>query len=78
MRRIRRYTFIITAKHAQCIILSGLDTIITARDSMQNPGHTGIFYKPGQTRLTRTKHDSVDPDDPTQFQPDKVYSYISL
>ena len=30
------------------------------------------FYKPGQTRVTRTKHDPVDPDNPddlTRFQP---------
>ena len=39
---------------------------------MQNPGQTRIFYKPDQTRLTWTKHDSVDQDnldDPTRFQP---------
>ena len=36
---------------------------------MENPGHTLIFYKPGQTYLTWTKFDLNDPDDPTQFQP---------
>ena len=34
-----------------------------------NPGQTRIFYKAGQTRLTRTKRDPDDPDDPTRFQP---------
>ena len=51
---------------------SGTDTIINAHDSMQNPGQTQIFYKPGHTRLTWTKHESVEPKnpgDPTQFQP---------
>ena len=27
------------------------------------------IYKPGQTRLTLTKRDPIDPDDPTRFQP---------
>ena len=39
---------------------------------MKNPGQTRIFYRPGQTYLTRTKHDPVDPDnshDPIRFQP---------
>ena len=46
------------------------DVIINARDPMQNPGQTRIFYKAGQTRLTWAKRDPVDPydlDDPTQF-----------
>ena len=46
--------------------------IINARDPMQNPGQTQIFYIVGQTRLTQTKRDPVDldnPDDPTRFQP---------
>ena len=46
--------------------------IITACDSIQNPGQTWIFYNLGQTRLTRAKLNPVDPDnsdDPTQFQP---------
>ena len=50
----------------------GLDAIINTCDPMQNPGQTWIFYKPDQTRLTRTKRDPVDPDnldDPTRFQP---------
>ena len=54
------------------LLWSGTDAIINARDLMQNPGQTRIFYKPGQTRLTRTKRDPVDPDnpvDPTRFQP---------
>ena len=42
------------------------DAINIARDPMQNPGQTRIFYKAGQTRMTRQK---CDPDDPTQFQP---------
>ena len=62
LEEIQRYTSIIIVKHASFIISSGLDAIITARDSMQNPGHTGIFYKPGQTCLTQIKHNSVDPD----------------
>ena len=36
---------------------------------MQNPGQTQILYKPGQAQLTRTKHDPVDLDNLTQFQP---------
>ena len=39
---------------------------------MQNLGQTQIFYKPGQTHLTRTKCDLVNSDnldDLTQFQP---------
>ena len=39
---------------------------------MQYLAQTQTFYKPGQTRLTRTKHDLVNldnPDDPTRFQP---------
>ena len=38
---------------------------------MPYPGQTQIFYKAGQTRLTRAKCDSVDPgdpDDPTRLQ----------
>ena len=35
---------------------------------MQNPGKTRISYKAGQTHLTRTKCDPVDPDDRTRFQ----------
>ena len=42
------------------------DAINIARDPMQNPGQTRIFYKAGQTRMTRQKR---DPDDPTQLQP---------
>ena len=34
-----------------------------------NPGQTRIFYKAGQTRMTRRKCDPDDPDDPTRFQP---------
>ena len=33
-----------------------------------NPGQTRIIFKPGLTRMTRTKRDPVDPDDPTRFQ----------
>ena len=33
--------------------LSSRDVIINARDPMQNPGQPHIFYKVGQTRLTR-------------------------
>ena len=40
-------------------ILTGLDVIITGRDSMHNPGQTWIFYKPEQFHLTRTKHDQL-------------------
>ena len=46
--------------------------LLVAHDSIQNPGQTRIFYKPGQTHLTRTKHDPVDPDnsdDLIPFQP---------
>ena len=52
------------------LLWSATEAIINARDPIQNPDQTRIFsYKPGQTRLTRTKRDLVDPDDPTQFQP---------
>ena len=42
------------------------DVIINACDPIQNRGQTRIFYKAGQTRLTRAKR---YPDDPTRFQP---------
>ena len=48
------------------------DVIINACDPMQNPDQTQIFYKAGQTRLTRAKRDLVDP---TRFQPCKLLSY---
>ena len=54
------------------LLWSGTDAIINARDSMQNSGQTWIFYKPGETHLTRTKCDPVDPDNPNdlaRFQP---------
>ena len=44
---------------------SGQDVIINARDPIQNPG---------QTHLTGTKCDPVDPDNPTQFQPCCMYN----
>ena len=44
--------------HYQCQTLwSATDTIINARDPMQNPGQTRIFHKPGQTCFTWTKCD---------------------
>ena len=51
------------------LLWSGADAIINARDPMQNPGQTWIFYKAGQTRLTRTKCDPIDRIDTTLFQP---------
>ena len=42
---------------------SSRDVIINVHDPMQNPGQTQIFYKVGQTRLTREKCDPVNPDD---------------
>ena len=39
---------------------------------MQNLGQIQIFYKVGQTRMTQTKRDPIDPDnqdDLTRFQP---------
>ena len=48
--------------YCQAHVIRYLDAIITAHDLMQNPVQTS------QTRLTRTKNDLVDPDDPTQFQ----------
>ena len=45
---------------------------------MQNLRQTQIFYKVGQTRLTREKCDPVDPndpDDPTQLQRCYIYCY---
>ena len=44
------------------LLWSGTDTIINACDPIENPGQTQIFYKLGQTHLTRTKRDPVDPD----------------
>ena len=62
--------------HPSCMLNSliwlGTDVIINARDPTQNPDQTRIFYKPGQTCLTQTKRDLVDPDnldDLTRFQP---------
>ena len=52
------------------------DIIINACDPMQNPGQTRIFYKVGQTRLTRAKRDPVDPDDLSRFQP--WYIYVAI
>ena len=37
------------------------DAINTARDPMQNPGETQIFYKAGQTQIIWQKHDPYDP-----------------
>ena len=34
-------------------IWSGPDTIINVRDTMQNPGKTQIYYKPGQNHMTQ-------------------------
>jgi len=51
--------------------LSLPDAINNARDPMQNPGQTRIFYKAGQTRMTHKKSDPDDPDnpdDPTRLQ----------
>ena len=42
------------------LLWSETDAIINARDPMQNPGQTRIFYKPGQTHLTQMKRDLVD------------------
>jgi len=44
--------------------LSLTDAINNARDPMQNPGQNRIFYKAGQTRMTRKKSDPDDPDNP--------------
>ena len=66
---VKKISYIITIN---LLPWSGTDTIINACDLMQDTGQTRIFYKPGQTRLTWTKCDPVDPDnadDPTQFQP---------
>ena len=60
------------------------DAIINARDTMQNPGQTRIFYNLGQTHLTRRKCDLDDPDDPddpgdpTRFQPWCVCMYVRM
>ena len=45
------------------LLWSGTDAIINACDPTQNPGQTWIFYKPGQSHLTQTKRDPVDPGD---------------
>ena len=79
IKKIRGYTFIISRQalaiishlsslaiinHLNSLLWSGKDAIINARDPTHNPGQTRVFYKPGQTRLTRTKRDLVDPDNP--------------
>ena len=45
------------------------NAINIACDPMQNPGQNRIFYKVGQTQMTRQKRDPNDSDDPTWFQP---------
>ena len=45
------------------------DVIINARDPMENPSQTRIFYKAGQTWFTLAKCDPVDLDDSTWLQP---------
>ena len=63
---IRRYFCIpiITVKYTYFLFWSGQDVIINAHDPIQNPG---------QTHLTRTKCDLVNPDDSTWFQPCFMY-----
>ena len=43
-----------------------------------NLGQTWIFYKVDETCLIQTKRDPGDPDDPTQFQPWYVHSYVQM
>ena len=52
-----------------CVLRSGPYVIINACDTMQNLGQTQIFYKLGQSCLTQTKCDLVDPDKLAWFQP---------
>ena len=54
LRRIMRYSFIITVSTINSLLWSGPDTINNTCDPTQ--GQTRIFYKPGQVRLTETKH----------------------
>ena len=60
------------------LLWSGLYAIISTCDPMQNQGQIRIFYKSGQTCLTPTKRDLVDPDNtdyPTWFQPWCTYTW---
>ena len=41
--------------------LSPPDAINIARDPMQNPGQTRIFYKAGQTRMTQMTRPGFNP-----------------
>ena len=41
------------------LLLSRTDSIIDTHDPMQNPGLIWIFYEPGQTYFTQTKHDQL-------------------
>ena len=54
------------------LLLLGTESIINAHDPMQNADQIRIFIEPGQTHLTKIKHDPVDLDnlvDLTWFQP---------
>ena len=57
------------------LLWSRSDAIINAHDPMQHLGQTRIIYKPGQTRLIRTK---CDLENPTRFQPWNTYTHTSL
>jgi len=50
------------------LLSQDLHDLNNARDPMQNPGQTRIFYKVGQTRMTCKKSDPDNPDDPTRLQ----------
>ena len=69
VKKIRGYTPLSSSSTLISLLWLGADAIIKTRDPMQNPNQTQIFYKSGQTRLTQTKRDAVDPDDLTWLQP---------
>jgi len=50
------------------------DAINNVRDPMQNPGQTQIFYKAGQTRMTRKKVTQMTR---PSFNPDVYYNYVT-
>ena len=56
----------------------GPDAIINAHDPVQKPGQTQIFYKPGQTHFTQTKHDPVDRIAQPGFNPDCYESSVEV
>ena len=60
-----------TSVAATAVIVLPYHAFIILQLMWSNPGQTRIIFKPGLTRMTWTKRDPVDPDDPgdpTRFQ----------